>query len=170
MKFSLRDSGPDDFETLFQIDQQCFEPGIAYSRLELGTYIRRRNAFTLVAEQEISSEASTPASDPNLIVGFLVAHSSPKEGHLITIDVLPDFRRFGVGASLLSAAEDRLRSRNCLAVRLETAVDNRPALSFYKRHGYYVRGTIPRYYPNSMDAFVMQKDLLSVSEPATLPQ
>jgi ribosomal protein S18 acetylase RimI-like enzyme len=104
-------------------------------------------------------------------VGFLVAHiTSRGQGHIITIDVLPAFRRFGVGTSLLSTAEDRLRSKDCHAVRLETAVDNRPALSFYKRHGYYVRGTIPRYYPNSMDAFVLQKDLLSVSEPATLPQ
>lgn len=167
----MRDSRPDDFEVLFQVDQRCFAAGIAYSRLELASYIRRRNAFTLVAEQEISSEAPMRSSDATSIAGFLVAHSSPRgEGHIITIDVLPALRRFGVGTSLLCAAEDRLRGKNCHAVRLETSVDNRPALSFYKRHGYYVRGTIPRYYPNSMDAFVLQKDLLSVSDPATLPQ
>ena len=102
---------------------------------------------------------------------FSGAHSSSRgEGHVITIDVLRAFRRFGIGTSLLRAAEDRLRIRNCQAIRLETAVDNRTALSFYKRQGYYIHGTIPRYYPNSMDAFVLRKDLLSASQPATLRQ
>jgi ribosomal-protein-alanine N-acetyltransferase len=172
VKFVLRDSRPDDLETLFQVDQQCFAAGIAYSRMELSAYIRRRNSFTLVAEREISpEETSTCSSYAASILGFLVAHSSSRgEGHVITIDVLPAFRRFGIGTSLLRAAEDRLRIRNCQAIRLETAVDNRTALSFYKRQGYYIHGNIPRYYPNSMDAFVLRKDLLSASQPATLRQ
>jgi [ribosomal protein S18]-alanine N-acetyltransferase len=172
VKFSLRELRPDDFETLFQIDQQCFAAGMAYSRMELSTYIRGRNSFTLVAEREGSpEETSTPTSDAASILGFLVAHSSPRgEGHIITIDVLPAFRRSGMGTSLLRAAEDRLRAKNCQAVRLETAVDNRAALSFYKRQGYYVAGAITGYYPNSMDALVLVKDLLSPSHPATLRQ
>ena len=162
MKFVLRDSRPDDLETLFQVDQQCFAAGIAYSRMELSAYIRRRNSFALVAEREISpEETSTRSSYAASILGFLVAHSSSRgEGHVITIDVLRAFRRFGIG----------LRIRNCQAIRLETAVDNRTALSFYKRQGYYIHGTIPRYYPNSMDAFVLRKDLLSASQPATFRQ
>jgi [ribosomal protein S18]-alanine N-acetyltransferase len=172
VKFFLRDTRPHDFETLFEVDQQCFAAGIAYSRLELGTYIRRRNSFTLVAEREISpEETSTRICHRGSILGFLVAHTGSRgEGHIITIDVLPPFRRCGIGASLLAAAEDRLRARNCRAVRLETAVDNRAALSFYKRQGYYIAGAIPGYYPNSLDALVLVKDLLSASHPATLRQ
>jgi len=30
---------------------------------------------------------------------------------------------------------------------------------FYKRHGYSVVKTIPRYYSNGVDALVLQKDL-----------
>jgi ribosomal protein S18 acetylase RimI-like enzyme len=44
-------------------------------------------------------------------------------------------------------------------VALETAVDNISALSFYKRHGYNVLRTWPRYYSNGVDALVMKKDL-----------
>jgi ribosomal protein S18 acetylase RimI-like enzyme len=44
-------------------------------------------------------------------------------------------------------------------VGLETAVDNLGALSFYKRHGYHVIRTWPRYYSNGVDALVMKKDL-----------
>jgi ribosomal protein S18 acetylase RimI-like enzyme len=55
-------------------------------------------------------------------------------------------------------------------VVLETAVDNTAAVSFYKRHRYNVIKTLPRYYSNGVDAFVMKKDLLSPAQPANLPQ
>jgi ribosomal protein S18 acetylase RimI-like enzyme len=38
-------------------------------------------------------------------------------------------------------------------------VDNQNALSFYKRHGYSVIRTWPRYYSNGVDALVLKKDL-----------
>jgi len=39
------------------------------------------------------------------------------------------------------------------------AVDNHPAIAFYKRHGYSIVGTIPRYYLGSLDALRMEKIL-----------
>ncbi len=81
-------------------------------------------------------------------------------GHIITIDVIASARRFGVGSLLLGTAEDRLRAAGCRSIELETAVDNSSALAFYKRHGYSVIKTFPRYYSNGVDALVLQKDLL----------
>ena len=81
-------------------------------------------------------------------------------GHIITIDVIASARRAGVGSLLLRAAEDRLISVECRSVELETAVDNLSALSFYKRHGYSVIRTFPRYYSNGVDAFVLEKTLV----------
>ncbi len=78
----------------------------------------------------------------------------------ITIDVVPSARRFGVGSKLLAAAEERLQSEGVAQVFLEAAVDNKTALAFYKRHDYFVVKTVPRYYSNGLDAFVLQKDLL----------
>jgi ribosomal protein S18 acetylase RimI-like enzyme len=65
-----------------------------------------------------------------------------------------------VGSLLLRAAEDRLISAECRVVELETAVDNTSALSFYKRHGYSVMKTLPRYYSNGVDALALEKTLL----------
>jgi [ribosomal protein S18]-alanine N-acetyltransferase len=64
-----------------------------------------------------------------------------------------------VGSLLLQAGEDRLRAAGSRAVGLETAVDNLAALAFYKRHGYSVVRTWPRYYSNGVDALVMKKEL-----------
>jgi [ribosomal protein S18]-alanine N-acetyltransferase len=146
--FNIRDFRPEDFETLWNIDQKCFPSGIAYSREELGYYIRKRGAITLVAE---NPEGQEPA-------GFIVAHGGAT-GHIITIDVLENARRFGVGSLLLGGAEKRLREAGSHAVGLETAVDNIGALAFYKRHGYDVIRTWPRYYSNGVDALVLKKEL-----------
>jgi len=157
----LRDFRADDFETLWSIDQRCFEPGIAYERRELMAYIGLRSAFTLVAESaaEASAQLGSMQQRPAQILGFLVAHCTRKGlGHIITIDVLAEARRLGVGSLLLTEAEARLRAVPCHRVTLETAVDNASALAFYKRHHYFVVKTVPRYYSNGMDALVLQKD------------
>jgi len=161
VEFTLRDYRPDDFEVLWSIDQQCFAPGIAYSKRELTIYIRRRGSFTIVAEPGGTGSSGSPR-----IAGFIVAEASRGMGHIISIDVLPDSRRLGLGSKLLLAAENRLQSLDCRAVILETAVDNTSALSFYKRHQYAVLKVSPRYYSNGVDALVLGKSLSSQREAA----
>jgi len=157
----IRDFEPQDFEWLWQIDQECFQPGISYSRQELKAYMRRKASFTLTAELEPDREKVADINDvTEKIRGFIVAHGG-STGHIITIDVVRSARRAGVGSQLLAAAEDRLRANGSRAVGLEVAVDNRPAIAFYKRHGYSVVGTWPRYYSNGVDALAMRKQLES---------
>ena len=157
MTYAVRDFAPEDFETLWEIDQQCFPPGIAYSRTELRNYIGGRGAFTLVAA---AKDGDAKKSERPALRAFLVAEAhAGRSGHIITIDVLPQLRRSGVGSALMKTAEERLRAARCTEILLETAVDNLPALTFYKRHGYELVKTIPRYYQNSVDAFHMRKRL-----------
>jgi ribosomal-protein-alanine N-acetyltransferase len=161
VEISLRDFREVDFERLWRIDQACFAPGIAYSRRELMSYVRLSRSTTLVADAT-SGHSNTPE-----IVGYIIAHAgSTSTGHIITIDVLPSAQRLGVGSKLLSAAEVKLVAQRCTMAYLETAVDNLPALAFYKRHNYFLHKTLPRYYANGVDALVLQKDLLS-SAPAS---
>jgi [ribosomal protein S18]-alanine N-acetyltransferase len=160
VEFALREFRREDFDSLWRIDQECFAPGIAYSRMELAAYIRLRGAFTVVAEPRPMAES------PSRVLGFIVAQANRRGvGHILTIDVPPASRRSGVGSKLLATAEERLRAAPCRRVVLETAVDNGAALAFYKRHHYSVVKTIPRYYSNGVDAFVLEKELLST--PAT---
>lgn len=164
MQFTLRKYHPEDFLTLWEIDQACFPPGISYTQYELASYIRRTKAITLVAEIQTTEDMETSEGrrpEHQQILGFLVAERFRGSGHIITIDVRQEARRLRVGTALLDAAEDQLRLWNCQTVRLETAVDNVSALSFYKRHGYNVIKVVPRYYSNGVDAFLLEKHLLS---------
>lgn len=156
VRFTIRDYQPEDFAGLWQIDQLCFAPGISYSRYELSFYIRRRNAFTLIAETK-------DADMSHKICGFIVAEAGRDHtGHVITIDVLSEARKQGLGSLLLRNGESRMRAAGCNVVTLETAVDNAAAIAFYKRHNYDVVETIPRYYSNGVDALVFEKNLLQV--------
>ncbi len=145
---TLRTVRRSDFDTLWRIDQACFEPGISYSQEELAWYMTRPRTFTIVAEEK------------GKIIGFLVAQPHARgKGHIVTIDVVESARRSGLGSKLLRAAEERLVKLGCDTVILEASVSNAPALAFYQRHGYSILRTIPRYYKDSIDALQMSKGI-----------
>jgi ribosomal protein S18 acetylase RimI-like enzyme len=155
---NIRPFRKDDFDTLWRIDQACFDPELAYSRIELAVYMRRPASFTLVAEVVEDQDRGASAK----IVGFVVAESRRRIGHIITIDVVAECRRSGVGSCLLDAAEERLQRSDVTEVALETPVNNVSAIRFYKTKGYFVEKTVPGYYSNRLDAFLMRKELAPV--------
>jgi [ribosomal protein S18]-alanine N-acetyltransferase len=162
VSFHTRDFRKADFETLWRIDQACFDPQLAYSRKELAFYMRRPGAFTLVAEAE-GGDVPGNGNTQGRIVGFIVAEARGRSGHIITIDVVAEARRGGIGSALLVAAEKRLGRAGAALVDLETPVNNAAAIRFYKQMGYFVETTVTGYYSNQMDALVMRKELQPVA-------
>ncbi len=153
----LRDYRPEDFAHLCEIDRLCFPPGIAYTAEEMRLYIADPRTFTLVVEEP-----------EHRIIGFLIARleagrRGARIGHLVTIDVHPDWQGRGIGSLLLREAERRLRQAGAHFIFLETAVDNRRAIRFYEKHGYRVLERIQGYYLGEMDAFRMGKALEPMS-------
>jgi ribosomal protein S18 acetylase RimI-like enzyme len=175
VSFRIRPFQTADFDTLWQIDQSCFDPQLAYSRQELAFYMRRPGSFTLVAEAEANNAgANGKGTSPVATLGFVVAEGRRKNGHIITIDVIAEARRSGVGSALLQAAEERLVSAAVNSVTLETPVNNEAAIRFYKRQGYFVEKTVAGYYSGQLDALVMTKDIIKnitkeLTSPVTKP-
>jgi [ribosomal protein S18]-alanine N-acetyltransferase len=143
--FTLRPYRRADFEEIWRLDQICFAHGIAYTRPELRHFLLAKTAVTIVAETE------------GKIAGFLIADVHEQHGHIITIDIHPEHRRAGLGTQLMQAAESRMREARVREIGLEVAVDNHPAIAFYKRRGFSVLKTIPRYYHGELDALLMGK-------------
>jgi ribosomal protein S18 acetylase RimI-like enzyme len=172
VSFRIRQFQKSDFDSLWRIDQACFDPQLAYSRPELAFYLRRPGSFTLVAERDggnvpMNGNARV-GDDSSGILGFIVAESRRKTGHIITIDVIATARRAGVGTVLLRAAEDQLLGTGAVTVALETPVNNESAIRFYKQQGYFVEQTVADYYSGQLDALVMTKQLAqsaSVNQP-----
>jgi ribosomal protein S18 acetylase RimI-like enzyme len=147
MKITLRDYTSADFETLYEIDQQSFEPAIAYSRRQLRQYLQLEGAECVLAESG------------GKIAGFIVTAHERGIGYVVTIDVLPAYRQQSIGTMLLAEAERRLVAGGVRTIELETATDNASAIAFWRKHSYRNRGMVKNYYPNGRDAFSMRKKL-----------
>lgn len=150
-----------DLDALFALDQECFRPGIAYSRADLRYYLSHPRSITIIAEDD-SSQA---------IVGFIIADSylerGRRIGHIITIDIAPSERRRGLGRRLIEAMLDRFSSAGTVTLRLEVAIDNIDAQSFYRRLGFLQTGRIRGFYLGTLDALVMEKSLTPSDTQAT---
>ena len=145
MKIVLRAYAPSDFDTLYEIDQACYEPAVAYSRRELRNYLRFPQSDCIVAEVN------------GTLIGFILTAHQANWGYIITIDVLKRYRRLRVGSLLLTKAEQRLAASGVREIALETAIDNASAIAFWNRHGYRTGGIKKRYYPGGRDAYSMAK-------------
>ena len=149
--FTIRDYAPADFEELLALDQLCFAQGIAYSQRELAYFINRKGSLRLVAEDNEIQKG---------IAGFLLANIERNHvAHIITIDVHPQYRRSGLGTALMRASKEKFEEAKCESILLEVAVDNLAAISFYKRHGFNVLKSLPRYYNNCIDALLLGKKM-----------
>jgi len=143
---NIRDYTSQDFLQLYEIDQAAFSEDIAYSRLELGMYLRSRKCRTLVAEEA------------DRVVGFVIGCDEPRKlGHIITIDVAPHHQRKQIGSRLLAEIEHWLWQQGAETIYLETPVDDAGAQGFYDKHGYFVFERLEGYYKGSLDAWLMMK-------------
>ena len=94
------------------------------------------------------------------VVAFILAYQKkPLIGHIVTLDVHPDFRRQSIGYHLMERAEERLRQRGAARIILEVAVQNETAQRFYEKRGYLRQKLLRRYYADRSDAYLMEKAL-----------
>ncbi|MFB6311463.1 MAG: ribosomal protein S18-alanine N-acetyltransferase [Salinirussus sp.] len=93
------------------------------------------------------------------ILGYVVADTVPNHGrplgHIKDVAVHPDFQRRGLGRRLVRRALGVLDAEGASSVKLEVRASNEAAISLYRDLGFVHRRTIPRYYSDGEDAFVL---------------
>ncbi len=138
----IRDAHRGDIQRLFDIDQLCFPSHIAYSIVEMRSFLRHPMSIAKVAESGAT------------IVGFAVGQlSDGLQARIITLDVIPEARRKRIGSSLMDALHGEFRDRGVQTVVLEVATDNEAALRLYFLFGYRRGGLLPDYYGQGSDAY-----------------
>ncbi len=82
-------------------------------------------------------------------------------GHLISIAVLKEYRRRGVGSALLSKTIDVMKNVYKVdAIYLEVRVSNTPAIRLYEKFGFKKARIWRGYYRDGEDAYIMVKRLV----------
>ena len=82
-----------------------------------------------------------------------------KKGHIVSVAVLHQYRRKGIGKALVSQALENMRIYNAKQCFLEVRVTNTPAIELYKKLGFEITRTIHGYYSDGEDAYVMTRKL-----------
>jgi ribosomal-protein-alanine N-acetyltransferase len=98
-------------------------------------------------------------------VGFVLALHLRQECEILSLGVLPERRREGIGSTLLDSvcSEGRVRGAQCIV--LEVAVDNSAALALYTSRGFMPVGHRRNYYRQAsrrVDALVLQLALANI--------
>lgn len=100
------------------------------------------------------------AACENKVLGYMGVHEICGEAYITNVAVLPEYRRLGIGETLIDAATHGAKSRNCDFISLEVRISNTPAIELYKKQGYNVVGQRKNFYSNpTEDAYIMTKYL-----------
>ena len=78
------------------------------------------------------------------------------EAEILSLAVVPEQRRKGIGNALLAACEEAWRIAGVRGAWLEVRRDNRAALKLYEQRGWTDAGLRRGYYEDGVDAVVMR--------------
>jgi ribosomal-protein-alanine N-acetyltransferase len=102
------------------------------------------------------------AEQHHKIVGFVIDLKPFEEiAKVLLLSVTEEHRRKGIGSALLKRFLDTMKMQNIKQVELEVRTSNSAAVGFYKKHGFDIVETIPKFYQNGEDAYTMKLVLRS---------
>ena len=155
---SIRTVGPFDLGRLSRLHKNCFEE--AWSRSDLAHLLAMPGGFGLIARL---FDGGLAGLDGMRGVGFSLCRVVSDESELLSIGVLPGYRRRRVADHLLRTSVERCRTVGARQMFLEVAVDNVAAQRLYEEHGFERVGVRPDYYQrpsgDRMAAYTMRCDL-----------
>lgn len=95
------------------------------------------------------------------IIGYVICWDIQDEIQISNIAVHPDFRRMGVGESVLRQVLSQLKKEGAKYVSLEVRPSNMAAIKLYNKLGFDILGIRKDYYRNPPEhAVVMAKYLV----------
>ncbi len=102
------------------------------------------------------------AETDNQIIGYcgVFLPAPGVEADVLTVAVLPDFRRQGIAREFMRQIEEWAKERGASALMLEVEKSNSAAIELYKSLGYMQISVRMDYYGPGQDAFVMRKEFV----------
>ncbi len=82
-----------------------------------------------------------------------------KKGHIVSISVLENHRKKGIGNIFVHEVINSIKSKKCDELYLEVRCSNNDAVRFYKKIGFVMMHTLKTYYRDGEDAYLMAIEL-----------
>jgi [ribosomal protein S18]-alanine N-acetyltransferase len=154
--FKLRKFEPDDLQDVMRINRVCLPEN--YTDMFFMDLHERFPETFVVAEEDhdligyIMCRIEVGLSNYGL--GGLI-----RKGHVVSLAVMPQARRRGVASALLNGAMAGMVNYKAKQIYLEVRVTNEAGVNLYKKLQMEITRTIPGYYSDGEDAYVMSKKL-----------
>lgn len=154
--FALRPFKPGDLDRIMYINQICLPENYS-SYFFMDLHEKYPDTF-IVAEAYgqavgyIMCRIETGLPDFGLL-------GITKRGHVISIAVLPENQRNGIGEALMQEAMASMKKYKAKECYLEVRTSNKPAIALYNKLGFQTSRTIRGYYADGEDAHVMTRKL-----------
>ena len=82
-----------------------------------------------------------------------------KKGHVVSIAVLDDFRKRGIGKALVEESVKGVKLKKCDEFYLEVRCSNTEAVRLYEKLGFVIKQQLNAYYRDGEDAYLMAIEL-----------
>ncbi|MHA1211846.1 MAG: GNAT family N-acetyltransferase [Candidatus Heimdallarchaeota archaeon] len=160
MTLFIRHATTYDIDTIYTIEEQCFEEEFRFDK-DLFYYflLGRRGDIFLVAEDEHDLG--------KIIVGFIIAFLNDNLNYeIVTLNIHPKRQRSGIGTKLLMEIETmiiskvkELRQLETFSIELTVYEKNIAAKNLYEKLGYKEISREPNYYPRNRTGIKMLKKI-----------
>jgi [ribosomal protein S18]-alanine N-acetyltransferase len=137
MNITIQDASISMINELYTLEQQCFQEE-AFSKQQIGYLLTDYNAISLAAK--VGGETA------GFIIGRIDLIRNRPVGHIMTIDVAPNFRRKGIAQRLMGELETIFRQKDVKEIRLEVREGNLAAIALYEKLGYTRVSKLEHYY------------------------
>lgn len=155
-RYKIRECRKEDLEEVIAINRRCLPEN--YASIFFEEMREKYPDLFYVAEVD------------GKIVGYVMCREEAagldlprlrarRRGHIISIAVLPEYRRRGIGRALLAKALESMRMRNLEECILEVRVSNTAAINLYRKLGFETVSQIPFYYMDGEHAYLMRAKL-----------
>jgi ribosomal-protein-alanine acetyltransferase len=126
-------------DKLYEIEVQCFDQE---------TFTKRQIAYLLTDYNTIGLVAKADSDVAGFIISQVEIENDMLYGHIVTVNVTPNYRRKGVASKMLKETEKILKEKGIAECHLEVREDNSAALKLYLNSGYQKIGRLEKYYNN----------------------
>ncbi|MCP4667597.1 MAG: GNAT family N-acetyltransferase [Deltaproteobacteria bacterium] len=148
----VRPARPTDMGYIRDLSKRSFQQYGPYHHI-LSQWFELGTTITLLACQDKRAVGFAMLGRP------LLNHPAPLETEVLAIAVERNSQRKGIGDLLMREVKSAAHHMQVEKILLHTAVENVPACSLFKKHG-FVPGALKKgFYPRGQDALMMFKEM-----------